>query len=219
MKSIKRIVYDLMMNTKTGKFVVSKIINNSFKGSATYWEERYRKNGNSGKGSYGENAVYKAGFINALVAQNNIQKVIEMGCGDGNQLKQFRFLSYIGLDISPTAIKKCKELFNADSNKTFYVSDEKTNTGYSAELALSLDVIYHLVEDEIFETYMRCLFLSSTRFVIIYAWDEESPQNLHVRHRKFTKWIDNNLADWQLIQIIPNENAYTACDFYIYEKR
>jgi len=32
--------------------------------SNKYWEERYAKGGNSGKGSYGKSAIFKADVIN-----------------------------------------------------------------------------------------------------------------------------------------------------------
>lgn len=41
------------------------------------------------------------------------------------------------------------------------------------DLALSLDVIYHLIEDEIFEKYMKDVFRASTKYVIIYSTDFE----------------------------------------------
>jgi hypothetical protein len=37
------------------------------------------------------------------------------------------------------------------------------------DLELSLDVIYHLVEDEVFDAYMRSLFAHAGRFVVIYS--------------------------------------------------
>ena len=46
---------------------------------------------------------------------------------------------------------------------------------FTADLALSLDVIYHLTEDTVFEAYMRHLFAAGSRFVIIYATDREIP--------------------------------------------
>jgi hypothetical protein len=36
---------------------------------------------------------------------------------------------------------------------------------FRAELGLSLEVIFHLVEDDVFDVYMRHLFASATRFV------------------------------------------------------
>ena len=184
-----------------------------FPGSSSYWEKRYRRNGTSGIGSYGRSAEYKAGFLNRFVKGHNIQRVIEFGCGDGNQARQFDFHSYIGLDVSPTAIEKCSEVCKDDPCKQFFISD-KTTTRLKAELAISLDVIYHLVEDEVYENYMRQLFAAATKYVIIYAWDVEEEKKFHVRHRKFTKWIEKEINDFQLIERV-SKDSY--CDFFVYK--
>ena len=207
------------MSSKRGKYLVQKSMNFFFPGSQKYWEKRYNKKGNSGSGSYGENATYKAGVINEFTQKNNIKKTIELGCGDGNQLKQFHFREYIGLDVSPTAVKLCKDIFKEDSTKQFFLFDDKgtygNGFGCKAQLSLSLDVIYHLVEDEVYEKYMRYLFSVASQFVIIYAWDVEEEKNYHVRHRNFSKWIKENIPDFQLKERI-TKTPY--CDFFIYEK-
>jgi hypothetical protein len=41
-------------------------------------------------GSYSELAQLKARVLNAFVAEKNIARVIERGCGDGNQLQLAR---------------------------------------------------------------------------------------------------------------------------------
>jgi len=196
---------------------------NPFPGSKKYWEKRYREGGTSGAGSYGKLAEFKAEIINAFVKNNSINSVIEFGCGDGNQLNLFDFPSYIGLDISPTAIKLCKELFKNDKTKSFFLYDPECfvdNNGlFRADLALSLDVIYHLVEDDIFELYMKHLFSSSNKFVIIYSDDIDTPQKYHEKHRQFTKWVEMNLPEWKLIERIPNRFPEDSCaDFFIYKK-
>jgi SAM-dependent methyltransferase len=200
-------------------FVVQKIKNFFFPGSYKYWERRYRKSGNSGDGSYGEKAFYKGLIINQFVQKNKIHKVIELGCGDGNQLKQFSFPGYIGLDVSPTAIKLCKDIFKEDASKQFFLYDEKEIDtrleGLNAELSLSLDVIYHLVEDKVYEKYMHRLFSLSTHYVIIYAWDVKEEKKYHVRHRNFSRWIKENISGFQLKERI-TQSPY--CDFFIYEK-
>ncbi|MEO8413552.1 MAG: class I SAM-dependent methyltransferase [Ginsengibacter sp.] len=198
-----------------------KVRNLFFPGSASYWEKRYQKNGNSGNGSYGRNADYKASFINNFVSKNDIQKIIEFGCGDGNQLKHFQFPSYAGLDVSATAIEKCRQVFKADSTKRFFLYDQKDLLGsvklYRADLALSLDVIFHLVEDEVFEAYMFRLFKSSSGYVIIYAWDVEGEKKFHVRHRCFTKWIQKNIPEFRLQERISCHPGDNFCDFFIYK--
>lgn len=202
-----------MGNVLIGR-MIKKVRDITFPGSAIYWEKRYRRNGTSGNGSYGRSAEYKAGFLNRFVKGHDIQRVIEFGCGDGNQARQFDFPSYIGLDVSPTAIEKCSEVCKDDPSKQFFISD-KTTTRLKAELAISLDVIYHLIEDEVYENYMKQLFAAATKYVIIYAWDVEERKKYHVRHRKFTKWIENEIIDFQLIERL-SKDSY--CDFFIYQK-
>jgi SAM-dependent methyltransferase len=194
--------------------------------SAEYWEERYAKGGNSGAGSYNNLAQFKAEILNDFVKTHSVQSVIEFGCGDGNQLSLAQYPKYLGFDVSETAINICKDKFSNDKIKEFRLissfNEEK------AELVLSLDVIYHLIEDSIFENYMKNLFEASTKYVIIYASNKTSSQwAQHVKHRRFTDWIDKNKPNWSLLRFIPNkypaldngENPTTSfADFYIFEK-
>ncbi|MBE0596242.1 MAG: class I SAM-dependent methyltransferase [Desulfuromonadales bacterium] len=192
-----------------------------FTDSASYWEKRYAGGGTSGEGSYGELALFKADVLNDFVRRNNIRNVIEFGCGDGNQLQLAAYDAYLGFDVSLTAIEKCRNLFAHDSTKTFKPINEYS--GEKAQLALSLDVIYHLVEDSVFEEYMSLLFGSSEEFIIIYSNDidgglgETKP---HVRFRKFSTWVGQHALGWELKQKISNRfpEASTA-DFFIYEKK
>ena len=54
--------------------------------SAQYWRDRYRSGGNSGAGSYGRLADFKAEIVNAFVREHDVASVIEFGSGDGAQL-------------------------------------------------------------------------------------------------------------------------------------
>jgi hypothetical protein len=194
-----------------------------FHGSEDYWITRYRDGGNSGAGSYNRLAEFKAEVLNDFVASHNIRDVIEFGCGDGNQLTLAKYPSYLGLDISPDAIKGCALRFANDVSKSFMLIHDYT--GQTAQLALSLDVIYHLTEDEVYDTYMQTLFDAAQDYVVIYSSDkdESQPQVAHVRHRQFSQWIRANAPGWRLLQHIPNRYPYTGdndtgslADFYIY---
>lgn len=197
-----------------------------FRGSETYWEQRYARGDDSGVGSYGKFARFKADTINSFVAQEKIGSVLELGCGDGNQLKLARYPSYLGFDVSATAIDACRRMFAGDATKSFALMGEYT--GQQADLALSLDVIYHLVEDEVFETYMRTLFGAARRHVIVYASDVDDASGRdgpHVRHRRFTAWVRENVAGWTLACHVPNAYPYEGdyrtgsfADFFIYTK-
>ena len=197
----------------------------AFNDSETYWQERYQKGGTSGTGSYGRLAKFKADTLNRFVAENNIDTVLELGCGDGNQLALAEYPSYIGLDISDIAIKVCSDKFSGDTTKSFLHYLDHINDKY--DLTLSLDVIYHLVEDHIFENYMAKLFDNSGRFVIIYSsnYDEYSEDSPHVKHRRFTDWIELNRKDWRIIANLENpfkfDDKYPSqtsrADFFIFQ--
>lgn len=198
----------------------------SFPGSESYWEKRYSAGGNSGVGSYGLFAEYKADVINNFVDVHHVQTVIEFGCGDGNQLVLAKYPMYLGYDVSRTAILKCKELFKSDKHKSFgYMSEYD---GEKADLALSLDVTYHLVEDNVYEHYMQTLFEASNRYVIIYSSDSDDNRGFegtHVRHRKFTRWVKENQTNWKIMKHLPNRYPYRGdfrkgsfSEFFIYEQ-
>src|ERR1035438_9808248 len=75
-----------------------------FNTSGAYWELRYRTGGNSGPGSYGRLAHFKADTLNGFVDQHKIASVIEWGSGDGSQLQLANYPAYTGVDVSKTAV-------------------------------------------------------------------------------------------------------------------
>jgi hypothetical protein len=200
--------------------------------SKSYWEKRYESNGDSGAGSYGKLAKYKAKIVNNFVKKNKINLAVDFGCGDGNQLSFFKIPKYIGLDISKKSIKLCKKRFKNDKSKSFFLYDfnGKPNDFNipKGNLSLSLDVIFHLVENDVFEKYMRDLFSSSKRYVLIYSSNtdiQKKFQPKHIYHRCFSKWVEKNEKQWKLIKKIKNKYSeeknsqeYSFSDFYIYKK-
>ena len=203
-----------------------------FKGSGDYWEERYQNEGNSGSGSYDHLAEYKAEFLNDFISKNKLTTIMEFGCGDGNQLIIAKYPNYIGLDISPTAVKMCYNRFKTDKTKSFYVYNSMAFADnariFNADITLSLDVLYHLVEKEIFETYLLHLFSAADKFVIIYASDynqKEEPIHQHENRRSFTDFISKNISQWKLLEVVKNKYPVSShgskgslSDFYIYQK-
>ncbi|MBC8284449.1 MAG: class I SAM-dependent methyltransferase [Nitrospinae bacterium] len=202
-----------------------------FPGSQNYWEKRYSLGGNSGKGSYGKSAEFKSETLNKFVRDNGIDSVTEYGCGDGNQLTYAEYSQYIGLDISEQAVKRSSALFSEDSTKNFFVydpNDSETNQHkFAADLVLSLDVIYHLVEDEVYRNYLSNVFNSARRYVAIYSSNEEAPSMLHskhVRHRKFASDIEEWFPAWELKNTIKNDQLQSSLkgkepsvDFFIFQ--
>lgn len=192
-----------------------------------YWEERYLADGTSGDGSVGRLAEFKAKVMNDLISTRRLASAIEFGCGDGDQLSLISYADYLGLDISPTAIQRCSTRFAGDTTKRFAVYDPSTwdseHQRCVADVSVSLDVIYHIVDDADFEQYMSHLCDAARRCVVIYSTDIENYIYPHIRHRSVLNWMRSHRADLTLESIV--ENPYpgigiqeSLASFFIYSR-
>ena len=195
-----------------------------FRGSREYWERRYALGGDSGAGSYGEAARYKAAVLNAFVEQHGIRSVMEFGCGDGHQLSLARYPAYVGLDVSDTAIARCRAAFDSDPTKSFLPVGEYA--GESAQLVLSLDVLFHLVEDAVYQEYLQQVFGAASEYVILYTTSTKEPLRTmrHVRHRPVEHDVATLFPQFQRMREVdeqllppPGEGAEVA-RFFFYRK-
>ena len=189
------------------------------------FEKHYAKGGDSGGGSRGQLAVFKAQVLNAFVKINDIQSVIDFGCGDGYQLSLAEYPQYLGFDVAPGAIDLCCEWFKDDETKDFKLVEYYA--GEQAELVISLDVLLHLYEYEVWEEYLHRLFAASIKYVAIYAADMDLELQGCQRYRKFTPWIEEYCPGWKLVAHIPNKYPDTVppthdnlsnAEFFIYKK-
>jgi SAM-dependent methyltransferase len=196
--------------------------------SKQYWEERYASGGNSGAGSYGQIAEFKAKVVNDFVAKNKVQTVIDFGCGDGNQLQYAHYPQYIGIDVSPKAVAICKDKYSQDSSKSFHLYEKDLAKNLKGDLTLSMEVIFHLVEDKVYLDYLNDLFSVSTRYVCIYStnYDLEKPKDInqqfvsHVRHRKFTEDVARLFPNFKLLATVPTPfDGREASQFFFFEKQ
>jgi len=200
--------------------------------SSAYWENRYKTGGNSGAGSYNKLAEFKAAVLNQAMLEFQVRKVIEFGCGDGNQLSMLNVPDYIGLDVSQTVLQHCILKFKEDKRKSFFLYNYKcfADNGnlFRCDASFSIDVIYHLIEQDVYEKYLEHLFRSAQKLVIIYGIDmDHAPKNsYHELYRKFTDYILNSFPEWKLLKTV--KNKYPAkeygpiegsfADFYFFVK-
>lgn len=197
--------------------------------SGEYWERRYRGGGNSGSGSYGRLAEYKAEILNEFVESRNITRVVELGCGDGNQLMLAKFAEYVGFDVSESALETCRKRFVGrpyQFNKFSPFKVKEICEEFRPQLAISLDVIYHLVEENVFIEYMNSLFSTGSRYVIIYSSNGNFTDTAtHVVNRQFVDWTEANKPEWKMVEHRPQRYPYdptrphetSFSDFFIYE--
>lgn len=175
-----------------------------------YWEARYASAGTSGSGSAGEAARSKAAYVNDLIRREQVRSVVDWGCGDGRQLDWLDLpAAYLGVDIAPAAITRCIE---RHPDRAFLVWPEGIEVLVRAELALSLDVIFHLVDDGDFESYWDRLFASATRLVLVHATDHDACGARHVRHRRHAHLTPDGWA------LVDRPDDPTTPGFYLWRR-
>jgi hypothetical protein len=126
--------------------------------------------------------------------------------------------------MSATAVRMCVERFRGDPTKSF-LRYEPAGLADPAgwlrgDLALSLEVIFHLIEDEVFADYMTRLFDSAERYVVICSnatsGSELGPTE---KHRDFTKWIAEHRPEWQLDRRVePPADVDLMSSFFLYRR-
>jgi SAM-dependent methyltransferase len=210
------------------------VASSEFIGSAAYWERRYAKGGNSGAGSRGTHAEFKAAVLNKFVAEQSIDSVIEFGCGDGEQLALAEYPSYLGFDVSPTTLSNTMAKFAEDTSKSFALYDPERfsdRAGFvTADLVLSLDVIFHLTEVEVYERHLEHVFGAARRHVVLYTSDADDPGMdgefaPHIRHHPVLRDVEQHYPEWRLTDRIENPHPWSTedqdgsiSDFFIYER-
>lgn len=182
--------------------------------ASNYWEERYAANGTSGDGSVGRLARFKADYINARIEDVGAKSAIEFGCGDGDQLELYDVDRYVGLDVSRSIIARCGKRFASDPTKSFFVYDGTAfydHAGVMAsDVAISIDVTYHIVDEQVLLTYFDHLFGAGRSAVIIYTTDFDLAESAHIRHRKLAPYFEKFSRDFTLTESVPNAFSGTG---------
>ena len=146
--------------------------------------------------------------------------VLELGCGAGyaagTLIRAVRPVKeYVGVDISRAAAERARdhirEQFGPASAEPLAEGREVTFHDYDGfslpaavaqrtfDVVISLSVMMHLLEGELFSAYMRHLFLLSHQYVIIQGDNVDAPRVNHMRGWRFTDWIRREAVDWGLL--------------------
>ena len=184
-----------------------------------YWENRYNSGGNSGLGSYGKYAEYKAKIINEYILKLEIKSISDFGSGDGNQISLLDgYETYCGYDISEYILNKCREIYKNNSKIKFV---NKINELPKSDMCLSLDVLYHIVDENEFKNYINHLFEKSMKYVLIFTSNHNRNDKnsvSHIFHRKTVDYIIDNIKEFKLIDTIITNSLDTSANFYLYKK-
>jgi len=138
---------------------------------AIYWDARYRGGKHSGRGSYKEEGAYKTRRIIELIKQYKVQSLVDFGVGDGHIASQILSsnvaLTYTGIDFSPKALQKSQEKIVG----TFLVQDLTVPLLLAEDMALCLDVTFHIPTDVKAAAILKNFSRSFRKAGVISGWN------------------------------------------------
>lgn len=198
---------------------VRKISDRSFPGSARYWERRYLAGmRGAGRGSAGMAFKDKLATVDRVIRATKSLTVLDLGCGPeafGNYLHNVG--TYLGIDVSHEAVRTSQAKRSVPGRR--YQDLPSFGPLGEFDLVLSLEVIFHLVEDHVYHRYMSHLTESSTGYLLIQSTDREEDRfhGSHYRDRPFRDWIETHAPRWRL------ESSWTsphgASDWFLFSLR
>jgi SAM-dependent methyltransferase len=169
-------------------------------GSVAYWDQRWVL-GPPCPGSRGDEAAAKAAWLSTLVRGSGARSLVDLGCGDGTVGALVDVESYVGVDVSHVALAQAMARRPDRSYLLVPPGTGAAQVTVVADIAASMDVVFHLLDDAEYRTWMARLFGSARRLVAVYGTDYDSFPEGHMRHRHLTRDVAaaSFTRDWTLV--------------------
>lgn len=144
-----------------------------------------------------------------------------MGCGDGQQLRLSEYPRYIGLDVAPNALEDALRTCAGKGQYSFFLyrptAFRDASGLMTSDLGISLDVIYHLTEEVVFESYMNTLFSMSDQSATSCAVRATGRTSLttstsykHIRQWPVQNRVEYNQPEWKFACRVPNRYPFDS---------
>ena len=191
---------------------INKVITNNFN-NALFWSYRYATNPKlgSGIGSRGEVADYKLQLLKNIGLEKE-ERVLDIGCGDLEIIKNISFQDYIGVDISAEAVKKGNEKFPKFNFYNFEIEKEKVPT---ASAVLCLDVLIHQPNRKNYDELIDFVTSHASNRVIISGYEKVSDTS-HMCF--FYENIRESLLKTKAFKYVFKVGEYRGLGVYIADK-
>ncbi len=183
------------------------------------WNVHYRLGGSSGLGSVGLSRSWKWSVIGKHVAR--VDEVVDVGCGDLSFWEGRDCLHYVGIDSSSYIIKK--DRLNRP-NWSFVESRGERSLAVSGRVVFCLDVLFHVLDDDVFELIIKNLCAYSSEWIFVHTWyknrlGDKKSDGIYQVFRPLDLELFARLGfDCVAEEIAPQEvNPYGA--MYVFKKR
>lgn len=134
---------------------------------ANYWRARYSAGGSSGTGSEGQNLAFKGNFVSTFIRENQVDTVLDVGCGQGAIIPFLSNVEYLGVDFAEPAVRYCVARWGETEKRKFRHVHRVQSLSTSSDAVLLLEVLMHVTDDEEYRTLLETCFSLAKRFVII----------------------------------------------------
>jgi len=154
-----------------------------------------------------------------LINKYDLKSISDVGCGECTLLPYLQGIrKYYGYDISPAVLSKVSKNAQDGFSKEFILLTNNTKI-VSSDLVLSLEVIFHQVNDDEYLDYMRKLVNSNGEYLLILTMNEgilktNHIKNRHIKYRDISKFMDS--TNYSLVEKFPFTERTST--YYLYKK-
>lgn len=153
----------------------------------THFENRYYKKLGSGKGSVGQLREFKHKILNQYLINYNKFRFVDFGCGDLSFWHGKPPKYYTGIDFARNIQKENAEKFDRE----FITSNLAEVKGLFGEVVICFDVLFHILDEEVYFKILRNICNTSSKWIFIYTWIKESNNYMkdHQKYRNFENYL------------------------------
>lgn len=172
-----------------------------------YWDQRYCKGGISGEGSIGDYRDWKWHIIKKYTDKlENLNSVIDIGCGDLSFWEGKTCKKYIGMDVSKTIIEKN---IVKKPEWTFFCNSADIRKDIKSNCVFCFDILFHIMDDNTYEKILKNVISYSQNMIFIYTWIRNPLNDTVVKRAIRHKRIANNHRNFSLNNSDHRKNQWT----------
>jgi hypothetical protein len=166
-----------------------------------YWNKRFKKDDCVGWGSHPKDQWYRAKkeAVQKVIRENpDVKTVLDICCGDMKFMMEIPELKnntvkYTGIEPAKSIYDKItkeypdKEILNISPSELI-----KTTMNRDVDMIIAYDFLFHIIEDELYENFLKWVFHRNVKFVVISYDDvqskEQRSENGHYVPRNFKEY-------------------------------
>ncbi len=138
--------------------------------NATFWQWRYLTDPElgSGIGSRGQPLLGKRDLLATLLEVLAPASVLDVGCGDGEATRDLPMPGYVGIDLSPEAVRRAK----TGRPEGRFLVGRLADFPIRADLTICLDVLIHQSDAAAYRDQVARLWESADRALVISGYEQ-----------------------------------------------